>query len=386
MLDERTRRWSIFACIVSTMTVSITLGLSWPLLAIVLDRQGVPPWLNGLSASAQTIAVIAVVPIAPKLISTFGVVRMVAIGIPCMAVCLALLPLFPNVWAWFPIRFALGFSEELVFIATDIWINQLAQEHTRGRLIGTYGTFLLAGFAVGPMTIMALGSENWTVLYVGIAVVLCGWLPLLAVRGASRTTSGESRARVRHFLRVATTLMSAGLMFGLINSAAESLLTVYGLQKGLDERSATLLLTLLVLGAVAGQLPVGWLADRVEPIRLLAAGCLTTLVTLLAVPLTIHHPYLIWPVMMVMGASLGSFYVVAMTMMGRRYQGAELIGVNTSFVFVWGFGSALGPGLSGSAMTAFGPDGMPAVGAALCAAFLVICIRQIRREKPVAAT
>ena len=78
MLDERTRRWSIFACIVSTMTVSITLGLSWPLLAIVLDRQGVPPWLNGLSASAQTIAVIAVVPLAPKLISTFGIVRMVA--------------------------------------------------------------------------------------------------------------------------------------------------------------------------------------------------------------------------------------------------------------------------------------------------------------------
>ena len=363
------------------MTVSITLGLSWPLLAIVLDRQGVPPWLNGLSASAQTIAVIAVVPIAPKLISTFGVIRMVAVGIPGMAVCLALLPLFPNVWAWFPIRFALGFSEELVFIATDIWINQLAQEHTRGRLIGTYGTFLLAGFAVGPMTIMALGSENWTVLYVGIAVVLCGWLPLIAVRGASHATPGESRARLRHFLRVATTLMSAGLMFGLINSAAESLLTVYGLQKGLDEQSATFLLTLLVLGALAGQFPVGWLADHFEPLRLLAAGCLTTLVALATVPFAIHHPLPISLIMLVMGASLGSFYVIAMTMMGRRFRGAELIGVNTSFVFIWGLGSALGPGLSGGAMTVFGPDGMPAVGVALCAVFLVVCIRQIRRDK-----
>jgi hypothetical protein len=31
-----------------------------------------------------------------------------------------LLPVFPNVWAWFPIRFALGLGTELVFIAGDI--------------------------------------------------------------------------------------------------------------------------------------------------------------------------------------------------------------------------------------------------------------------------
>jgi MFS family permease len=80
--------------------------------------------------------------------------------------------------------------------------------------------------------------------------------------------------------------------------------------------------------------------------------------------------------MLVMGASLGSFYIVAMTMMGRRYRGAELIGVNTSFVFVWGLGAAVGPGLSGSAMHAFGPDGMPALGMVLCAVFLLICLRK----------
>lgn len=363
------------------MTVSITLGITWPLLAIVLERQGVPPWLNGLSASAQTFAVIAVVAFAPKLIGAFGIVRMVAIGIVVMVVCLVLLPLFPNVWAWFPIRFALGFGEELVFIATDIWINQLAQDRTRGRLIGTYGIFLLAGFAVGPLTLMTLGSEDWTVLWVGIAVVLFGLLPLVAARGTTPAIEGEPRARLRHYLRVATTLMVAGLMFGLINSAAESLLAVYGLQKGLDEGSATFLLLLLVLGSIMGQLPAGWLADHFDHLRILATNCVTTLLAMGMLPLAIEHPALMWPVMLMMGASLGSFYVVAMTMMGRRYRGAELIGVNTSFVFFWGLGSAVGPGLSGSAMTALGSDGMPAVGVALCAAFLTVCIRQIRREK-----
>jgi MFS family permease len=373
---ESTRRRGVVACIAATMSMSVTLGLCWPFLAIVLERQGVPPWLNGLSASAQMLAVLVVMPVAPKLIGALGVVRVIAIGIIGMAVGLALLPVFPNVWAWFPIRLALGLGTELVFIAGDIWINQLADERTRGRLIGVYGMFLHGGFAVGPLAIIALGSDDWTVLYLGIAVVLSGLGPLAAVRGLAPTIEGKPRARLGHYVRVATTVMVAGLMFGLIESATESLLPVYVMKKGLDGESAALLLTLFVLGAVLGQLPSGWLADHVDHRRLLVAGSLTTLVALATVPVAIETPLLIWPVMLVMGASLGSFYIVAMTMMGRRYRGADLISVNTSFVFIWGVGAAVGPALSGSAMAAFGPDGMPALGVALCVVFVLVCLRR----------
>jgi MFS family permease len=373
---ESTRRRGVVACIAATMSMSVTLGLCWPFLAIVLERQGVPPWLNGLSASAQMLAVLVVMPVAPKLIGALGVVRVIAIGIIGMAVGLALLPVFPNVWAWFPIRLALGLGTELVFIAGDIWINQLADERTRGRLIGVYGMFLHGGFAVGPLAIIALGSDDWTVLYLGIAVVLSGLGPLAAVRGLAPTIEGKPRARLGHYVRVATTLMVAGLMFGLIESATESLLPVYVMKKGLDGESAAFLLTLFILGAVLGQLPAGWLADHVDHRRLLVAGSLTTLVALATVPVAIETPLLIWPVMLVMGASLGSFYIVAMTMMGRRYRGADLISVNTSFVFIWGVGAAVGPALSGSAMAAFGPDGMPALGVALCVVFVLVCLRR----------
>jgi MFS family permease len=378
--NHRTRQRSIVACITATLTLSVTLGLCWPLLAIVLERQGVPTWLNGLSASAQMAAILAVMPMAPALIGALGVVRVIAIGIIIMVFGLALIPVFPNVWAWFPIRFALGLGTELVFIGGDIWINQLAEERTRGRLIGVYGMFLHGGFAVGPLAIIALGSDTWTVLYLGMAVVLLGLVPLLP---ALRTASGSGekpRARLRHYVRVATTLMLAGLMFGLIDSSVVSLLPLYGLEKGLDEESAALLLTLFVIGSVLGQWPAGWLADHFEPRRLLFAGSLTALIALATLPAVIEQPLQVWTVMLILGASLGSFYIVAMTMMGRRYRGADLIGVNTSFVFIWGVGAAVGPGLSGGSMDFFGPDGMPALGVALCAVFLLLCLRAPREE------
>ena len=246
--------------------------------------------------------------------------------------------------------------------------------------MGVYGMFLHGGFAVGPLAIIALGSDTWTVLYVGMAVVISGLVPLVAAMGAVPAIKEKPRARLRHYVRVATTLMLAGLMFGLIESSVVSLLPIYGMEKGLDEASAAFLLTLFVFGAVLGQLPAGWLADHFEPRRLLFAGSLTALVALATLPVVIEEPLLVWPVMLILGAALGSFYIVAMTMMGRRYRGADLIEVNTSFVFIWGVGAAVGPGLSGSSMDLFGPDGMPALGVILCVVFLFLCLRAPREE------
>ena len=228
---ESKRRMSIVACIAAMTTVTITLGLTWPLLAIILEKQGVPVWLNGLSASAQMIAVLAIAPLGPRLIGWLGTVRVIGFGIVGMVVALALLPVFDNVWLWFPIRFFLGFASELIFTGGDIWINQIARDRTRGRLLGVYGLFVHGGFALGPVTIVVVGTSDWTALYLGMAVILLGLLPIYLSRGNAPKIEGKPRARMLHFLRVAPSLMIAGLMFGLIDSTTLRLLPVYGIAK-----------------------------------------------------------------------------------------------------------------------------------------------------------
>jgi len=377
--NSRTR--GIVACIATMSAVTVTLGIAWPFLAIVLERQGVSPWLNGLSASVQMMAVLVVAPLGPRLIGALGSVRAMTAGLAGMAAMLCLLPVFPNVWVWFPIRFMLGFSAELAFMVGDIWINQLANERTRGRLIGLYGMFLHGGFGIGPIAITLLGSDNWLVLYVGVAILLCGLLPMLWARGAAPAIAGNPRARLLRFLRLAPTLMVAGLMFGLIDSGTLSLLPVYGIDKGLDAESAAFLLTMFVAGSVIGQLPLGWLADHMDRHRLLAWCTFFTMLSIAALPFAIASERLTWVVMGVMGVALGSFYLLAITMVGARFRDADLVSANATVLFVWGIGMMLGPALSGSAMDALGPDGMPLVGATLCAVFLAFIIWRIRKKR-----
>ncbi|MDJ0956270.1 MAG: MFS transporter [Arenicellales bacterium] len=378
--DKGIRLRGIIACIAATSTMTVTLGLTWPLLAIVLERQGVPVWLNGLSASTQMLAILAVAPLGPRLIGWLGTVRVMALGIVGMAAALLLLPVFPNVWAWFPIRFLLGLAAELVFTGGDIWINQLARDSTRGRLIGIYGTFLHAGFGVGPATIAIVGSDNWTALYLGVIVVALGLIPLVWSKGAAPPVEGKLRARIFHFLRIAPTLMIAALIFGLIDSTVLALLPVYGVQKGLGAEEAALLLTMFVFGSVSGQIPIGWLADHMDKRALLAWCVLVAMISIGALPFVIGNVAATWVTMVFMGLTAGSFYVIAMAMIGVRFKGADLVSINASFVFLWGLGDVIGPFIGGAAIDTFGPDGMPAVGVCVCTLFLALVLFRRRQD------
>jgi len=376
------RRFGIAACIMTATTVTITLGLTWPFLSIVLESQGHSAWLIGVSASAQMLALLLVAPLGPRLIGWLGTAKTLGAGLVGMACALILLPVFPTIWAWFPIRFFLGFCAELTFTVADIWINQLAREETRGRLIAVYSMFLSAGFALGPVAIVLLGTDSWDVLYLGTAIIVLGLIPLYIGRNAAPAVEGKPRARLLHFLRVAPTLMLAGLMFGLIDSATFSMLPVFGLAHGIPQETAAMLLTMFVIGSVVGQLPLGWLADHVDRRKLLAWCVFVSLFALAALPFSIHDIVLTWIVMIVIGLTQGSFYLLAMVMMGSRFKGADLIGINASFVFLWGLGMVAGPSITGVAMDLIGPNGLPVVAITFCSIFLAIIVRRIVTRPP----
>ena len=61
------------------------------------------------------------------------------------------------------------------------------------------------------------------------------------------------------------------------------------------------------------------------------------------------------PLFLVMGVAVGSFFVIAMAMIRARFKGTDLIGINASFIFLWGLGDVIGPAFSGGAMQPWGP-------------------------------
>ncbi len=154
-----------------------------------------------------------------------------------------------------------------------------------------------------------------------------------------------------------------------------ALLPVYGVRNGLSESAAAAMLTASYVGALLFQLPIGWLADRMNRYLLLILLIVGGLVGALLLPaiVSLDRPFM-W---LGLGLWIGLFtgtYIVAMTIVGERFRGADLVAANASFGFLWGLGMLTGPFLSGTAMDIWDPDGFPGVLAAVTAIVLAIAI------------
>ncbi len=70
------RRRSLIAVTASLTVLSLIHGLTMPLLALVLEAQGVEKSLIGLSSATQAVAVFTIAPFLPRWIARFGLARL----------------------------------------------------------------------------------------------------------------------------------------------------------------------------------------------------------------------------------------------------------------------------------------------------------------------
>src|SRR5690606_16871759 len=116
------------------------------------------------------------------------------------------LPAFDSLPAWFAIRFVMGASGVGLFVASEAWINQLAPDAIRGRIIGLYNTALAASFALGPVILATVGREGWAPFLIAAAIVALAGVSLLLAGEATPRLEGGPSFGVFAFMRLAPTL------------------------------------------------------------------------------------------------------------------------------------------------------------------------------------
>ena len=366
----------IIATIAMMGVFAVTLGLTYPLLSLVLESQGVGADLIGLNAAMTPLGIIVSAPFIPGIAKRVGAWNLSVFFTISAAVIMLLLGATRSLEIWFLLRFMLGVFVDGLFIVSETWINQLAKPHNRGRIMGTYTTVLAAGFAVGPFIIAEIGSAGWAPFLVGAAAPILILFVLLPVRGRVPEFDREEHASIMSFAVAAPLLMAAVGIMALFDSAALSLMPVYGLRVGLEEATAVYAVGVLVAGNVLFQFPMGWLADRF-PRRLLMTACVAlTIIGAALLPVVINHPLWLWPLLFVWGAVAFGIYPVIMAELGDRFTGAMLLAGNAGFAVMWGVGGLVGAPVAGGLMELIGPNGLPLTLAAFYGAFLFMLLRK----------
>lgn len=368
------RRRGVAAATGCISIVGMMTGLVWPLLSLRLDAQGVDSRLIGFSSAIHALAIVVGAVIAPRLVGRLGLINTIYACIAAAVAALLLLPVFPNVYAWFPIRFALGAATSAIFVAGETWIIQVAPPETRGRIVGLFGFVWAACFAAGPLVIGITGINGWTPFLVGAAIVLLAALPLPLAQGGALVMAPAGRIEIRRLFRAGPATLLAVFVLAVFDSVNDSFLPLYGLRSGLAEPAAVTVLTVVLAGATLVQIPVGWLADHIDRRRLLIAIPVVVIVMAAAFPFAIASSWLLWPVALFYGCTSGSLWAVSLILVGERYRGADVAAANMARGVLYGLGAFAGPSMAGFAFELWKPHGILALIALVALLFLPVAI------------
>lgn len=343
-----------FRILIALVTISgFSQGMLLPLLAIIMEQNGVSSSINGLHATGLYIGVLVASPFMEKPMRKLGFKPMILIGGVLVFASLAFFPLWESLWFWFVLRVTIGMGDQMLHFGTQTWITTTSAKETRGKNIAYYGLFFSLGFALGPLMTRLL-SVNETLPFI-LSAVCCMlvWSAMFFVRNSwpeAEINTTYATSSIKRFMqtgKIAWVALLPGFGYGFLEASLHSIFPIYGLRIGHDVDMLALIIPCFAAGSLITQLPLGILSDRLGRKKVLIAvliggiGCfiaaasLETSVAALFISFTLA------------GMFVGSLYSLGISYMTDLLPSALLPAGNIMVGMTFSIGSISGPFLGG---------------------------------------
>ncbi|ADY64205.1 MFS transporter [Rhizobium rhizogenes] len=349
---------SLIAAISAISAVGVAIGLGLPLLSIILEKRGISSTMIGVNSAMAGVAAMMAAPVTTKIAHDFGVARTMLFAVVVSALSALCFYFADAFWMWFPLRIVFHGATTTLFILSEYWINMTAPPKKRGMVLGIYATGLAVGFAVGPLLFSVVGSDGILPFLVGAAIILLAAIPIFLARGESPELSERPNHHFARYIWLVPMASAAAFVFGAVQAGGLSLFPIYATREGFNESQAALLLTVMGIGNMVFQIPIGLLSDRMKDRRtMLALMAFAGVCGTLALPLLVDRWILVAALLLFWGGLVSGMYTVGLTHLGSRLKGADLVAANAAFIFCYAMGTIAGPQAVGISMDVAGTDG-----------------------------
>jgi MFS family permease len=258
-----------FWILVSIVAISgFSQGMLLPLIAVIFEKNGVSPSLNGLNATALYIGILLVSPFMEMPLRKYGYKPVIIYGGGLVIVSLALFPLWETFWFWFVLRLLIGIGDHSLHFATQTWITSSSPAAKRGRNISLYGLFFGIGFASGPLMTPLVNVNQTLPFIVSSLLCLIGWVFVFTLKNerpeqdAGINSFLATIKQFRNALKYGWVAFLPPFSYGYLESSLNGSFPVYALRMNMEVANVSLLLTAFAIGSIVTQLPLGILSDK----------------------------------------------------------------------------------------------------------------------------
>ncbi|MFO6463829.1 MFS transporter [Jannaschia sp. KMU-145] len=346
-----------WALLLGIMLLMIGNGMQGTLIGVRGELEGFSTAWMSVVVSAYFAGFLLGSQVVPEMIRRVGHVRVFAALGSFASAGLILYPALVQEVSWTGLRFLLGFCFCGVYIVAESWLNNTTTNETRGRALSLYMIAQMLGI-VTAQGLFAVGDAAGYTLFILVSVLVSlSFAPILLSATPVPPFETTKAMSFREIYAVSPLGCIGIFLMGGMFSALFGMSGVFGAQSGLTSGEIALFISMIFVGGMLVQYPIGWLSDRLDRRRLIVITALIGFLgcVLGATGLAGFTGLLV--AAFVIGGMANPLYSVLLAYTNDHLDYEDMAAASARLLFINGLGAIGGPIVTGALMDVVGPRG-----------------------------
>jgi MFS family permease len=334
--------------------IGLAIGVQGSLLGFRAETEGFRGPLIGILMSAYYGGFLAGAMLAPRLIASVGHIRTFGAVSALASITILVHASFIEPMTWAAMRFLTGFAFSSIFVVSESWLNQAANNSNRGQILSVYMVIQLAGTTAGQFMLNLSDPAGFGLFILISVMVSFAAIPILMTVIATPAPEIAERVSIAHLWRRAPMGVIGIVLVQWCVSIVFGMGAVYAAKLGMNVSEVAIFMGSMMGGAMLLQWPLGQISDRVDRRWVIGFSAIVSVVfAVLASREQQAGPWL-YVCSFIFGGFCLSQYSLVVALIHDHLKPSEMVPASGTIVMICGLVAILGPIMVAFAMEIWG--------------------------------
>jgi len=234
--------------------------------------------------------------VVPNLVQQVGHIRVFAAFASTASLSILIHAVFVDPTVWVLGRFLTGFSMIGIFIVVESWLNDRANNRTRGQVLSVYMFITFVALSLGTLLLNFSSPEKYEPFILISLLLSIALIPILLTKRKPPKFKKIASMKTKDLYKTSPFGTTSMFFTGFIHSALFTLGAVYAASMNFTIFEISLLLFLITISGALFQLPIGYFSDRTDRriiiITCAFAGAMFCVLAIISSGTTLQNMYL----------------------------------------------------------------------------------------------
>ena len=368
--------WGLFAGLTFLL---VSAGIFSTLIGIRAELEQLPTLVSGGITTAYYAGFLLGSWYALRALKQVGHIRVYAALASLLSASTLVAGVFDSPIIWIIMRSSTGFCFAGLYVVAESWLNGLAKNHFRGRLLAVYNVVTIGAYGAGQLMVFNFDARSLSgYIFAAILASLAVVPVAVSEQAATPDTENHEHISLRELAKIVPTGFGTILFVGLAHGGLLGMAVIHATREGLSVGRVGVLIAVIQIGGMVLTWPISSASDDIDRriIGLLSSGA----VIILAVLMLYQPVESIWTIVLLFAIGGFSFplYAIAGAYTNDWVSPEQMGAAASQLVTLYGFGAMIGPLVAAPFLDIIGTQGFAWSIISLHALILLFLIYRIR--------